>query len=40
VVIPGEAVRWPSGEENGIIETRCIVWGNKYHLFEIGQAKA
>jgi len=35
----GEAVRWASGVEYGIIETHCIAKGDKYCRFEIGEAK-
>jgi predicted hydrocarbon binding protein len=35
----GEAVRWATGVEYGIIETHCIARGDKYCRFEIGEAK-
>jgi predicted hydrocarbon binding protein len=36
----GEAVRWATGEEYGIIETHCIAKGDKYCRFEVGEVKA
>jgi hypothetical protein len=35
----GEAVRWATGAEYGIIETHCIAKGDKYCRFEIGEVK-
>ena len=35
----GEAVRWGTGAEYGIIETHCIAKGDKYCRFEIGEVK-
>ena len=35
----GEAVRWATGEDYGIIETHCIAKGDEYCRFEIGEAK-
>jgi hypothetical protein len=35
----GEAVRWATGVEYGIVETHCVAKGDKYCRFEIGEAK-
>ena len=35
----GEAVRWATGAEYGIIETHCIAKGDQYCRFEIGEVK-
>lgn len=36
----GEAVRWATGEEYGIVETHCIAKGDAYCRFEIGSPKS